>query len=327
MGRILSYSKAINEAMHQMMESDPSVFVLGEDVAKMGGDFGLTQGIYHKWPDRIFDTALSESAIVGLANGAALCGLRPVAEIMFADFFGVCFDQLVNNAAKLNFMFQGKAKCPITVRAPQGAGIRCAYHHSACVESWFLNTPGLVVVCPTTPYEAKGMLVAAIRNDNPVIFLEHKMLYNTRGEVPEELYEVPLYKANVEREGKDVTILALQMTLGIAHKAAAKLEQDGISAEVINLRTIAPYDKETVMASVAKTGRLVIAQEGPKTGGWAAELSAMIADDMFEYLRAPIKRVTSMDVPIAFAPVMEDYVLPSAEKIEAACRELAGYGF
>lgn len=327
MGRVLSYSKAINEAMHQMMESDPSVFVLGEDVAKMGGDFGLTQGIYHKWPDRIFDTALSESAIVGLANGAALCGLRPVAEIMFADFFGVCFDQLVNNAAKLNFMFQGKAKCPITVRAPQGAGIRCAYHHSACVESWFLNTPGLVVVCPTTPYEAKGMLVAAIRNDNPVIFLEHKMLYNTRGEVPEGLYEVPLYKANVEREGKDVTILALQMTLGIAHKAAAKLEKDGISAEVINLRTIAPYDKETVMESVAKTGRLVIAQEGPKTGGWAAELSAMIADDMFEYLRAPIKRVTSMDVPIAFAPVMEDYVLPSAEKIEAACRELAGYGF
>jgi pyruvate dehydrogenase E1 component beta subunit len=270
---------------------------------------------------------LSESAIVGLANGAALCGLRPVAEIMFADFFGVCFDQLVNNAAKLNFMFQGKAKCPITVRAPQGAGIRCAYHHSACVESWFLNTPGLVVVCPTTPYEAKGMLVAAIRNDNPVIFLEHKMLYNTRGEVPEELYEVPLYKANIEREGKDVTILALQMTLGIAHKAAAKLEQDGISAEIINLRTLAPYDKETVMESVAKTGRLVIAQEGPKTGGWAAELSAMIADDMFEYLRAPIKRVTSMDVPIAFAPVMEDYVLPSAEKIEAACRELAGYGF
>ena len=327
MGRVLTYSKAINEAMHQMMESDPSVFVLGEDVAKMGGDFGLTQGIYHKWPDRIFDTALSESAIVGLANGAALCGLRPVAEIMFADFLGVCFDQLVNNAAKLNFMFQGKAKCPITVRSPQGAGIRCAYHHSACVESWFLNTPGLVVVCPTTPYEAKGMLVAAIRNDNPVIFLEHKMLYNTRGEVPEELYEVPLYKANVEREGKDVTILALQMTLGIAHKAAAKLEKDGISAEVINLRTIAPYDKETVMESVAKTGRLVIAQEGPKTGGWAAELSAMIADDMFEYLRAPIKRVTSMDVPIAFAPVMEDYVLPSAQKIEAACRELAGYGF
>ena len=327
MGRILSYSKAINEAMHQMMESDPSVFILGEDVAKMGGDFGLTQGIYHKWPDRIFDTALSESAIVGLANGAALCGLRPVAEIMFADFFGVCFDQLVNNAAKLNFMFQGKAKCPITVRAPQGAGIRCAYHHSACVESWFLNTPGLVVVCPATPYEAKGMLVAAIRNDNPVIFLEHKMLYNTRGEVPEDLYEVPLYKANVERAGKDVTILALQMTLGLAHKAAAALEKDGISAEVINLRTIAPYDKQTVMESVAKTGRLVIAQEGPKTGGWASELSAMIADDMFEYLRAPIKRVTSMDVPIAFAPVMEDYVLPTAEKIEAACRELIGYGF
>ena len=325
MSRIISYSKAINEALHQEMERDPKVFILGEDVAKMGGDFGLTQGIYHKWPDRIFDTALSESAILGLSNGAALCGLRPVAEIMFADFLGVGFDQLVNNAAKLNFMFQGKAKCPITVRAPQGAGIRCAYHHSACVESWFMNTPGLVIACPTSPYEAKGMLISAIRNDNPVIFLEHKMLYNTRGEVPEELYEVPLYQAEVEREGKDVTIVGLQMTLGLAHKAAKKLEEQGISAEIIDLRTILPYDKDTIRKSVAKTGRLVIAQEGPKTGGWAGELAAMISEDMFEYLKAPVKRVTSVDVPIAFAPALEDAVVPSAVQIEAACKELVEY--
>lgn len=325
MSRQLTYAKAINEALIQSMEKDPSVFVLGEDVAKMGGDFGITQGIYHKWPDRIFDTALSESAIIGLSNGAGLCGLRAVPEIMFADFLGVCFDQLVNNAAKLNFMFGGKAHAPITVRAVQGAGIRCAYHHSACVESWFMNTPGLVVVSPSSPYEAKGMLNAAIRSDNPVIYLEHKILYNTRGEVPEEYYEVPLYQAEVEREGSDVTVIALQTTLPLAHKAAAELEKKGVSVEIIDLRTVMPYDKETLLNSVAKTGRLVIAQEGPKCGGWASEMSAMMSEDLFEYLRAPIKRVTSLDVPIAFSPALEDYVLPKAEHIVAACTELMEY--
>ncbi|MDR0840296.1 MAG: alpha-ketoacid dehydrogenase subunit beta [Christensenellaceae bacterium] len=325
MSRVLTYAKAINEALFQSMERDASVFILGEDVAKMGGDFGITQGISYKWPDRIFDTALSESAILGLSNGAALCGLRPVPEIMFADFLGVCYDQLVNNAAKLRFMFQGKAGAPITVRAVQGAGIRCAYHHSACVESWFMNTPGLVVVSPSSPYEAKGMLNAAIRNDNPVIFLEHKLLYNTKGEVPEEYYEVPLYEAEVEREGSDVTIIGLQITLPMAHAAAKQLEKKGVSCEIIDLRTVAPYDKETLKASVAKTGRLVIAQEGPRCGGWAAELSAMISEDLFEYLRAPIKRVTSLDVPIAFAPALEDFVLPKTEQIVAACEALMEY--
>ena len=325
MSRVITYSKAINEALHQSMERDDKVFVLGEDVAKMGGDFGITQGIFHKWPERIFDTALSESAILGLSNGSALCGLRPVPEIMFADFLGVGYDQIVNNAAKLHFMYQGKAIAPITVRAVQGAGIRCAYHHSACVESWFMNTPGLVVISPSSPYEAKGMLNAAIRNDNPVIYLEHKMLYNTKGEVPEEYYEVPLYEAEIEREGTDVTIVALQMTLPMAHAAAKELEKKGISAEIIDLRTVVPYDKETLKNSVSKTSRLVIAQEGPKCGGWAAELSAMMSEDLFEYLRGPIKRVTSMDVPIAFAPVLEDYVLPKAEHIVKACEELMEY--
>lgn len=325
MGRVLSYGKAINEALHQEMERDDRVFILGEDVAKMGGDFGITQGIMRRWPDRIKDTALSESAIIGLSNGAALCGLRPVPEIMFADFLAVCYDQLVNNAAKLNFMFQGKAHCPITVRAVQGAGIRCAYHHSACVESWLMSTPGLVVVCPTTPYEAKGLLISAIRNDNPVVFLEHKLLYNTKGEVPEEPYEIPLYQAEIEREGKDITIIAAQTTLAMAHKAAVQMEKEGVSVEIIDPRTIFPYDKKTIIESVAKTGRLILAQEGPKVGGWAAELSAMINEDIFEYLRAPIKRVTSLDVPVAFAPVMEDFVLPKAELIVKACREVMEY--
>ena len=320
MSRIISYSKAINEAMHQEMERDERVFVLGEDVAKMGGDFGLTQGIYHRWPDRIFDTALSEAAIIGLANGAALCGLRPIAEIMFADFMGVCFDQIVNSTAKLNFMFQQEASCPVVIRAPQGAGIRCAYHHSATVESWFLNTPGLIIASPATPYEAKGMLIAAIRSDNPVLFLEHKVLLNTKGEVPEEPYEVPLGKAHIVREGKDVTIVTLQLTVGMAERAAKELEKDGISAEIINLRTVMPYDRETIAKSVAKTGRLVIAQEGPKKGGWAAEISAMVNEKYFEYLAAPIARVTSLDIPVSFAPKLEDYYLPHPADIVKAVK-------
>lgn len=320
MSRILSYSKAINEAMHQEMERDDRVFVVGEDVAKMGGDFGLTQGIYQRWPDRIFDTALSEAAIVGLANGAALCGLRPIAEIMFADFMGVCFDQIVNSTAKLNFMFQEEANCPVVIRAPQGAGIRCAYHHSATVESWFLNTPGLIIASPATPYEAKGMLIAAIRSDNPVLFLEHKVLLNTKGEVPEEPYEVPFGKAHIVREGKDVSIVTLQLTVGMAEKAAKELEKDGISAEIINLRTVMPYDRETIAKSVAKTGRLVIAQEGPKVGGWAAEISAMVNEKYFEYLAAPIARVTSLDIPVSFAPKLEDYYLPHPADIVKAVK-------
>ena len=271
MSRKLSYTKAINEAMHQEMERDDKVFVLGEDVGRMGGDFGLTQGLWLKWPDRVIDTALSEQAIVGVANGAAIAGLRPVAEIMFADFAGVCFDQIVNSSAKLNFMFQEEANCPVTIRMPQGAGIRCAYHHSATVESWFLNTPGLVIVSPATPYEAKGLLISAIRCNDPVLFLEHKMLLNVRGEVPEEPYALPLGKGVIEREGTDVTIVALQITVGMALKAAEELAKQGISAEVINLRTIKPYDEQIIAESVAKTNRLVIAQEGPKVGGWAAE--------------------------------------------------------
>ena len=272
-GKKLSYGMAINEALHQIMEQDERVFVLGEDVAKMGGDFGITKGIWAKWPERIKDTALSESAILGLSCGAAVCGLKPVPEIMFADFLGVGFDQITNNAAKLNYMYQGKAHCGITVRAPQGGGIRCAYHHSACVESWFMNTPGLVIRVPHHP-RSSGQGPADLRHqsDNPVLFLEHKALYNIKGEVPEEMYELPLYEAEIEREGGDVTIVATQTMLAKAHKAAEELEKEGVSCEIIDLRTFFPYDKDTIQKSVAKTGRLVIAQEGVKCGGWAADL-------------------------------------------------------
>ena len=263
MSRIISYGKAINEALHQEMERDENVFILGEDVAKMGGDFGITQGIWHKWPHRAKDTPLSEQAIV-FGCGAAVRGLRPVAEIMFADFISCSFDQMVNNAAKLHFMFNGKVSCPIVVRAPQGAGIRCAYHHSQSVESWFMNVPGLVIVAPSTPYDAKGLLISSIRNDNPILFLEHKMLYNMKGEVPEESYEIPLFKADVKRQGSDITIVAYSRMLHFALEAAERLAQEGVSVEVVDPRTLYPIEKETIINSVGKTGRLVIVQEALK---------------------------------------------------------------
>lgn len=325
MARKLSYGMAINEALHQIMEADERVFIVGEDVAKMGGDFGITKGIWEKWPERARDTALSEQAIIGLSAGSALCGLKPVAEIMFADFLGVCFDQIVNNAAKLNYMFQGKAFCGLTIRAPQGPGINCAYHHSANVEAWFLNTPGLVIVTPTTPYEAKGLLASAIKSDNPVLFLEHKKLYNVKGEVPEEYYELPLYQAKVKREGTDITVLASQVMVDLANQAADILAEEGISLEIVDPLTVFPYDKETILDSVAKTSRLVLLHEGPKVGGVGAEFSAMVSEDAFEYLSAPVKRVTSLDTPVPFAPCLEDRVMPQLNDLLETCREVANY--
>jgi pyruvate dehydrogenase E1 component beta subunit len=323
--RIISFGKAINEALHQEMERDDSVFIIGEDVAKMGGDFGITRGIWEKWPDRAKDTPLSEAAIIGLASGAAICGLRPVAEIMFADFLGVAFDQLVNNAAKLRFMFNGEVSCGLVVRAPTGGGIRCAYHHSQCVEPWLMNVPGLVIVAPSTPHDAKGLLIASIRNNNPVIFLEHKTLYNIKESVPEESYELELFKADIKREGKDVTVVATMAMVAMAELAARQLEEEGISMEIIDPMTIFPFDKETIIQSVAKTGRLVIAQEGPKVMGSGAEISAMISEEVFEYLKAPIKRVTSLDVPVSFAPVLEDYIMPTEKHIIEACKEIMDF--
>ncbi|MBS3969801.1 MAG: alpha-ketoacid dehydrogenase subunit beta [Clostridia bacterium] len=325
MSRIISYGKAINEALHQEMEKDESVFILGEDVAKMGGDFGITAGIWSRWPKRAKDTPLSEAAILGLANGAAFCGLRPVAEIMFADFITECFDQLVNNSAKAHYMYNGEVKCPLVVRTVCGGGFRAAYHHSQMVESWLLNVPGLYIVAPSTPYEAKGLLISAIRNDNPVVFLEHKMLYNLKGEVPEEYYSIDLCKADIKKEGTDVTVIATMKMVHLALEAAQKLAPKGISVEVIDPRTLFPYDKETIINSVAKTGRVVIAQEGPKTGGYAAEISAMLMEEMFEFLKAPIKRVTSLDSHVPFAPIMEDYVLPGPSDVENAIQEVLEY--
>ena len=325
MARILTFSKALNEALHQEMEQDEKVFILGEDVAKMGGDFGITTGIWKRWPQRAYDTPLSKSAIVGLACGAAVCGLRPVAELMFADFIGVCYDQIVNNAAKLCYMYNGKASAQLVVRAVTGGGIRCAYQHSQCIEPWVMNIPGLVVVAPATPYEAKGLLVSSIRSNNPVIFLEHKGLYNVKGEVPEELYSLPLYKANVEQEGTDITLVASMTMLNFAKKAAEEMAKNGLKCEIINPRTLFPMDKETIINSVAKTGRLVVIQEGPKFMGYGAEIGSMVYEDVFEYLKAPIRRVTSLDTPVPFAPALEDYVMPQYSDVLKACQEVMAF--
>jgi pyruvate dehydrogenase E1 component beta subunit len=222
-------------------------------------------------------------------------------------------------------MYSGEASAQLVVRAVTGGGIRCAYQHSQCIEPWRMNIPGLVVVAPATPYEAKGLLVSAIRSNNPVIFLEHKGLYNSKGEVPEELYSIPLYKANVEQEGTDITLVASMSMLAFAKKAAQELAKQGVSCEIINPRTLFPLDKETIISSVAKTGRLVVVQEGPKFMGYGAEIGAMVNEDIFEYLKAPIRRVTSLDTPVPFAPVMEDYVLPQYSDVLKACQEVMAY--
>lgn len=324
--RKLSLAMAINETLHQEMERDDSIFVLGEDVARMGGDFGITQGLLAKYGERrVKDTPLSEAAILGICNGAAFTGLRPVAEIMFADFLTECYDQIVNNAAKAHFMYSGQLKAPIVVRTACGGGFRAAYHHSQNPEAWLMNVPGITVVAPSTPYDAKGLLAASIRDDNPIIFMEHKMLYATQSEVPEESYVIELGKAEIKREGKDVTVVAAMKMLHLALEAAEELEKEGISVEVIDPRTLIPIDKETLFNSVAKTGRAVMVYEAPKTGGYGAELAAMLSDEMYEFLKAPIKRVASLDAPVAFAPKLEDYNMPNINDILKAIREVMHY--
>ncbi|MEW6623997.1 MAG: alpha-ketoacid dehydrogenase subunit beta [Bacillota bacterium] len=324
--RVISMREAINEALHEEMARDNKVFVLGLDVGKMGGDFGVTKGLWAKYgPKRVRDTPLSEAAILGVANGAAFAGYRPVAEIMFADFLTECFDQIVNYTAKAHYMFAGQLKAPLVVRTPTGAGMRAAYHHSQNVESWFLNVPGLTIVAPSTPYDAKGLLISSIRDDNPVIFLEHKMLYSFKGEVPEQTYQIPIGKADIKKQGNDVTVITSMRMTHLCLNAAKKLAAQGINVEVIDMRTLLPIDKETIFASVAKTGRVVTVFEAPKTGGYGSEIGMMIAEEMFEFLQAPIKRVASLDVPVPFAPSLEDYVLPNEIDIEQAIQKIVRF--
>ncbi len=324
--RKIKFSQALNEALHQEMERDEDVFVLGQDVGRMGGDFGVTKGLWKKYGDRrVIDTPLSEAAMVGLSNGAAFTGLRPVVEIMFADFITECFDQIVNNAAKAHYMFSGQLKAPMVLRTANGGGFRAAYHHSQNPEAWLMNIPGITVVAPSTPYEAKGLMISSIRNDNPIVFFEHKMLYATAGEVPEEPYALEIGKAKIKREGKDITVIASMKMTEYALKAAEELEKEGISVEVIDPRTLVPFDKETIYDSVAKTNRVVVAYESPKTGGYGAEIAGMLNDEMFEFLKAPVKRVASLDCPVAFSPKLEDHTLPNYNDVLSGIKEVLDY--
>jgi pyruvate dehydrogenase E1 component beta subunit len=326
--RELSYAEAIREALGQAMEADPRVFLFGEDVGVYGGAFGVSGDLFHRFgQDRVLDTPISELGIAGAAVGAALTGMRPVLEIQFSDFITLAMEQIVNQAAKIRFMFGGKASVPMVVRLPGGSGTGAAAQHSQSLEAWFAHVPGLKVVQPSTPHDAKGLLLAAIDDPNPVLIFEHKLLYKTRGPVPSEPYRVPLGRAAVRREGRDLTIVAPSIMALRAAAAAERLAADGIDAEVIDLRCIRPIDTETLVASVSKTHRLMVVYEGVKTMGIGAEIAARIAEsDAFDYLDAPIVRLGGADTPIPYNPVLEKAAVPQEDDIVAAAQRLVRHG-
>jgi pyruvate dehydrogenase E1 component beta subunit len=308
------------------MLRDENVFIIGEDVGLYGGAFGVTKGLFQEFgEDRVKDTPISEAAIAGAAVGAALCGMRPVAEIMFFDFFTIAMDQLVNQGAKNRYMFGGKAKVPMVIRGPMGCGTGAAAQHSQSFPAVFAHFPGLKVVMPSTPYDVKGLIKASIRDDNPVVFAEHKLLYKVKGEVPEEDYIVPLGKADVKRKGKDITVVAGSIMVIRALEAAKQLEKEGIDVEVVDPRTLKPLDMDTIVSSVKKTGRVVIVEDDPISFGWGAEVAAGIASSSaFDYLDAPIKRLAGLDIPIPYNPNLEKHAVPQVEDIIKGIKETLG---
>ena len=323
--RKITYKEALTEALREEMRKDPTVFLLGEDIGRYWqGAFKVTKGLAEEFGDeRVRDTPISESAIIGAAVGAAITGMRPVAEIMFGDLTALAMDQIANQAAKTHYMFGGQVKVPLVIRTPFGAGVNIAAHHSQSLEAWFLHVPGLYVAVPSTPYDAKGLLKTAIRGSNPVLFCEHKLLYPIEGEVPEEEYTAPLGLADVKREGSEVTIVATLYMVHKALKAAEELETEDISVEVIDPRTLAPLDKQAIIDSVKKTGKLMIVSEDCKTAGVSAEIAAMVAEEAIDYLDAPVKRVAEPNTPIPFSPPLEQYVIPSEKSIIRAVKEIA----
>ncbi|GAA5344155.1 pyruvate dehydrogenase E1 component beta subunit [Planifilum fimeticola] len=323
--RMLTGNKAMAEAIAQEMERDPRVFVMGEDVGKYGGIFGSTEGLLKKFgPSRVLDTPISETAFIGAAIGAAAEGMRPVVELMFVDFFGVCMDQIYNHMAKIHYMSGGNVDLPIVLMTAVGGGYSDAAQHSQTLYATFAHLPGMKVVAPSTPYDLKGMMISAIRDDNPVVFMFHKSLQGlgwmdqidaSIGPVPEESYTVPLGKAKVMREGRDVTIVALQMMTHYALEAAKRLEQEGIDAEVIDLRSLVPLDKETILQSVKKTHRLVVVDEDYRSYGMTAEVAALAAEEAMYELEAPIRRLAVPDVPIPYSRPLEQFIIPGPQAI------------
>ena len=324
--REINFRQAIGEALDEEMERDPRVFIIGEDVGVMGGLMGEIGGLYQKYGiDRVRDTPLSEAAILGAAIGAAITGMRPVARMRFGDFLGVAWDEIMNQMTKMRYMFGGKIKMPLTMDALSGAGRRSAAQHSQSIEGMLMSIPGLKIALPSNAHDAKGLLKTAIRDDNPVMFFEHKLIMWTspKSEVPEEEYLIPFGQADIKREGSDVTVVATANMVLRALNAAEKLQQEkGISLEVIDPRTIVPFDKETVLNSVSKTGRLVIFTEECETGSFAGQVAAIVADEGFDYLDAPIKRVNAPDTPVPYGIIMEDFWIPNEDKLIKAVNEI-----
>lgn len=324
--RDLSCSLAMAEALAEEMERDPTVFIIGEDLTAHGGIFGQFRGLPERFPDRIIDTPISETSIVGAGIGAALTGMRPIIDMHFADFVTTAMDEIVNQMAKLRYMSGGQAKLPLVLWAPDGAGISAAAQHSQSLESWFIHTPGLKVVAPFEPADVKGLLKAAIRDDDPVIFFQHKRLFRWTGPVAEHHeYLIPLGKALIKRHGSDVTLITYSRMTYECLEAARVLAQQGIQAEVIDVRTLKPLDMELIAESVRKTRRAIIAHEACLTGGFGAEIAARIGEELFDYLDAPVLRVAAKDVPIPFSPVLEKFVLPQAEDILKAVHTVLKY--
>lgn len=336
MARTISFMQAINEALEQEMERDETVVVFGEDnvggtgspgeMDAWGGVMGVTKGLYGKFPNQILDTPISESAFIGAAAGAACSGLRPVAELMFVDFMGVCFDQIYNQAAKFRYMFGGKAVTPMVIRTMYGAGIRAAAQHSQSLYSMFTHVPGLKVVVPSNPYDAKGLMIASIRDDDPVVFFENKVLYAVEGDVPEEPYAIPLGEAEFVREGDDVTIVAIGRMVGMAEQAAEALSDEGIECEIVDPRTTSPLDEETIYESVENTGRLVIVDESYPRCNMATDIAALVAQNCFDDLKAAPKMVTAPHTPPPFSPTLEDLFVPDPGRIVEAVKETVGQG-
>jgi len=316
--RILSSSAALAEALHEEMRRDETIFIVGEDLVAHAGIFGQFKGIPEAFPGRIIDAPISETCIAGCGVGAAMTGMRPIIDFHFSDFVTCGMDELCNQAAKIRYMFGGQVKLPMVVWCPDGAGLRAAAQHSQSLEAWFVHTPGLKVVVPSEPADVKGLIKAAIRDDDPVMFFQHKKLFAKEGPVPETDYVIPLGQAAVKREGKDVSLLCYGSCYYLCIEAAGKLAEDGIDAEVVDLRTLKPLDMYTVAESIRKTHRAVIVHEACLTGGFGAELAARIQDELFDELDAPVKRVGARDVPIPFSPPMEDFVLPNTEQVVEA---------
>lgn len=319
----MTYTDALKDAIRSEMRKDPMVFVAGEDISVMGGSFGVTAGLFDEFgPDRIVNCPISETAIIGMGVGAAAAGMRPIVELMYLDFAGCAMDEIMNQAAKMRYMFGGKCRLPMVIRAAGGATVRAAAQHSQMIEAMFTHIPGIKVACPGTPADAKGLLLQAIEDDNPVMFVEHKALYSMKGEVPEEMEPIPFGKANILKEGKDITVIAWSYMTHVALEAAEKLKAHGIDAEVIDARTLVPFDKETLIESVKKTHRLAIVSEAVRTSGFASEIAAIVCEECLDELDENIIRITAPDCPIPYSAVLEDAYVPDSDVVVKKIMEL-----